>query len=111
MTKHVEAYFRTENDAESAKSSLQKYNIEQEAVEPIPEEVDLTPIVPASGSANTGGGTFNFTDVITPNKDKDAMADKRHLTHVLNFKIPEENYDEALKVIVEHDGHMEQSKL
>lgn len=112
MAKAVQAYFKTENDAESAKATLQSLSVEQEMVEAIPEETDMTPIVPIAGSTNSGGGTFNFTEVISPKHDQEsAMSDKRHLTHVLHFSIKEEEYERAIQVIKDHDGHMHRSNF
>ncbi|MYL72749.1 hypothetical protein GLW00_18115 [Halobacillus litoralis] len=108
MAKTIQAYFSTENDAESAKASLQPLSVEQDTVEAIPEDTDMTPIVPVAGSTNSGGGTFNFTEVVSPKHDKDsALSDKKHLTHVLHFSIKEEEYDRAVEVIKEHNGHMD----
>ncbi|KHE67080.1 hypothetical protein [Halobacillus sp. BBL2006] len=112
MAKHVEAFFQTENDAESAKASLQKLTIEHEMVEAIPEDKDLTTIVPVGGSSSTGGGAFNFTEVVQPAfDDEGALFDKRHLTHILHFEVQEEEYERALEIIKEHEGHMDKSHL
>ncbi|UOR13352.1 hypothetical protein [Halobacillus amylolyticus] len=92
MTKHVEAYFKTENDAESAKASLQKIEIENELVEPIPDDSSLLArLVPLSNFKNPGSD--------------------RHLTHLLQFDVKEEGYKSALSIIEEHDGHMDQSEV
>ncbi|SFK23622.1 hypothetical protein SAMN04487936_109158 [Halobacillus dabanensis] len=110
--KTIQAYFPTENDAESAKASLQSLSVKQDTVEVIPEDTDLAPIVPVAGSTNTGGGTFNFTEVVTPNHDRNsALSDKKHLTHVLHFSVKEEEYDRAIRVIEEHEGHMNRMDL
>ena len=109
--KAIQAYFQTENDAESAKASLQSLSVEQESVEAIPEDTDMTPIVPAAGSTNSGGGTFNFTEVVSPKHDRDALSYKKHLTHVLHFSVKEEEYDRAIQVIKEHEGHMNRTDL
>lgn len=112
LTKHIEAFFKTENDAESAKADLQKLTIEHEMVEAIPDEADLTTVVPIAGSSNTGGGTFNFTEVLEPKYDENgALSDKRHLTHILHFYIQEEEYDHALNIIKDHEGHMNKNHL
>ncbi|MYL38318.1 hypothetical protein [Halobacillus litoralis] len=112
MSKTVQAYFQTENDAESAKADLQSLSVQREMVEAIPGDVDLTPVVPVAGSANTGGGTFNFTEVITPKHDREeALSDKRHLTHVLHFSVKEEEYERAVGVIKDHNGHMNRNDL
>jgi hypothetical protein len=110
--KAVQVYFPTENEAESAKASLQSLSVEQESVEVIPGDTDMAPIVPVAGSANTGGGTFSFTEVISPKHDQDsALSDKKHLTHVLQFSVKEEEYDRAIQVIKEHEGHMNRKDM
>ncbi|RWZ58229.1 hypothetical protein EQV77_10665 [Halobacillus fulvus] len=112
MAKHIEAFFPTENDAEGAKSELQKLKIEKELIEPIPEDTDLTPIVPIVSSTNAGSGSLNFNDVLEPIKNQDdSMRDKKQLTHVLHFYLQEEHYDQAIEVIKNHHGHMDEKKL
>ncbi len=92
MTKHVEAYFETENDAESAKASLQKLVIEEEYIEPVP---DNTPLLSR----------------LIPLNNLDKSGPDKQLTHLLRFDVKDENYETALNVIKEHEGHMDPSEL
>lgn len=108
MTRHIEAFFETENDAESAKADLQELGIEKEMVEPIPDDADVLPIVPVQGSTNTGGGGVSFDSIVHPGKDD---TRKKHLTHVLHFYLKDEHFDGALEKIKEHNGHMDEKYL
>ncbi|UOQ43684.1 hypothetical protein MUN89_17615 [Halobacillus salinarum] len=108
MAKHVEAYFHTENDAESAKADLQSLEIEHEFIEAIPDDRDLNTIVPVGGSSQFGG-TANISSVMNT---KDIMDDPDgHLTHLLQFEVDEDRYEEALSIIKQHMGHMDQDHL
>ncbi|CDQ20403.1 Glyoxalase/Bleomycin resistance protein/Dioxygenase superfamily protein [Halobacillus karajensis] len=112
MTKSVQAYFATENDAESAKASLQSLSIGRETVEAIPEDTDMTPIIPVAGSTNSGGGTFNFTEVVSPKQDHEhAKSDKKTLTHILHFTLPAEEIERALQIIKDHKGYINRKDM
>ncbi|MCA0984051.1 hypothetical protein LCL89_08340 [Halobacillus yeomjeoni] len=111
MSKYIEAFFKNENDAESAKADLQALTVEKELVEPIPDETEMAHVVPVVSSSHTGGA-LNFTEVLKPEFDKDgALSDKRHLTHTLHFYVQEEEYDRALSIIEKHEGHMQKIHL
>ncbi|MBA2176517.1 hypothetical protein H0266_16585 [Halobacillus locisalis] len=110
MTKHIEAFFESENDAESAKADLQELSIEKELVEPIPADTDLGPIIPIAGSASSGPGAVSFEDVAEPTRDG-ALFSKKHLTHVLHFYLKDEEFDHAVKKIEKHNGHMNEKHL
>ncbi|TGB03991.1 hypothetical protein [Halobacillus salinus] len=108
MTKHIEAFFETENDAESAKADLQELGIEKELVEPIPEEADVLPIVPVAGSTNVGGAGISYDNIVHPGQDD---TGKKHLTHVLHFYLSDEHFDRAIEKIGKHSGHMNEKHL
>ncbi|MGI8314958.1 hypothetical protein [Halobacillus mangrovi] len=108
MAKHVEAFFKNENDAESAKAELQKLTIENEMVEAIPEDRDLSMVIPLQSSSGTAGATTNFVGALET--DNDPLNDQKHLTHILHFQVQEEQYDRAVKIIEQHKGHMESVK-
>ncbi|GGF23364.1 hypothetical protein GCM10010954_22720 [Halobacillus andaensis] len=113
MTKHIEAFFKTENDAESAKAELQKLSISNQFVEPIPEESRLTGIVPVLNQGTTAG-VAGFRDFIKPNKstsEDDTPPDTGHLTHLLHFDVDKDDYNDALAILKTHDGHMDKDKI
>ncbi len=58
MTKHIQAYFQTEDQAEGARTSLQTFNVKQLEVGRLPHQISqsgkvLVPLVPIA--TNTGG--------------------------------------------------------
>ncbi|MCP3028873.1 hypothetical protein [Halobacillus sp. A5] len=113
MTKHIEAYFKTENDAESAKAELQKLSVTNEMVEPIPEESRLTGVVPVLNQSQSAG-VANFSDVINPEKStsrEDTPPEVKHLTYLLHFDVDSKEYNDALAILKTHHGHMNQDKL
>ncbi|WP_101846383.1 hypothetical protein [Halobacillus sp. Marseille-P3879] len=113
MTKHIEAYFKTENDAESARAELQKLSVSNEMVEAIPEESRLTGIVPILNQSQSAG-VANFSDVIKPDKAtsrEDTPPETNYLTHLLHFDVDRDEYNDALAILTTHQGHMDQDKL
>ncbi|MFC7063088.1 hypothetical protein [Halobacillus seohaensis] len=112
MRKHIEAYFNTENDAESARAELQKLSMENDLVEAIPEETRLTGIVPVLNQSQSAG-VPDFNDFIDPDKNvsKDENQDVDHLTHLLHFDVKGDDYNEALAILKTHNGHMDQDEI
>lgn len=58
MTKHIQAYFQTEDQAEGARTTLQTFNVKQLEVGRLPHQISqsgkvLVPLVPIA--TNTGG--------------------------------------------------------
>ncbi|MCP3032087.1 hypothetical protein LF817_12090 [Halobacillus sp. A1] len=119
MTKHIEAFFRTENDGESAKAELQKLSTQNEMVEPIPEQSRLTGVVPVlnqsqSSGGVAAGGVAGFGDFLKSDKNtsrEDTPTDVEHLTYLLHFDVKDDEYQEALSILKNHDGHMDQDKI
>ncbi|MFQ3546224.1 hypothetical protein Q7A53_19245 [Halobacillus rhizosphaerae] len=111
MSKHVEAYFKTENDAESAKAELQSLRTENELVEAIPEDANLTTSIIPLGGANQFGAGAGVAGALDPDDEAAPGSNDEHLTHLLHFQIHEEDFDQALHIIQKHQGHMDQSHL
>ncbi len=111
MSKHVEAYFKTENDAESAKAELQSLRTENELVEAIPEDANLTTSIIPLGGANQFGAGAGVAGALDPDDESAPGSNDEHLTHLLQFQVHEEDFDQALHTIQKHYGHMDQSHL
>lgn len=91
------AYFKSENDAESARASLQKLKVENERVEEIPEDSRKERIIPFSSSglqANVAEYGESFNDAFG--------AKGEDMTHLLQFDVAEDDHDDAVKVLEEH---------
>ncbi|MFC4557740.1 hypothetical protein ACFO3D_05900 [Virgibacillus kekensis] len=81
----IDAYFRTENDAESAKASLETLKVENSSVEPVTEELrnKLIEIL-----------RDMFT---TPDEDP-------HHPYLLHAEVKQEDFQEAVDVVKKGKG-------
>ncbi|WP_347861325.1 hypothetical protein U0355_11790 [Salimicrobium sp. PL1-032A] len=91
------AYFKSENDAESAMTSLKKLKVENEKVEEIPEDSRKNRVMPFS----SGGLQANMAEY--GESFNDAFGAKgAEMTYLLQFDVEEEDHDAAIKVLEEH---------
>ena len=107
MTRTVEVYFKSENDAASASASLQRLKTHNMFTDPMTDDYDTKMIVPFFPTAiHDLGATTNMASadpgvvgmVETENKDKNVK-----LTHLLQFDVEESDYEEALWILKEHE--------
>ncbi len=132
MSKPIQAYFHTENEAEDVRIKLQTYRVERVEIGELDEGPDRdTPllfpiavagagIIPAdvgyAGSeagpiAATGaaaaGTYFGFRTLDEAGHDKDGDGvDDRELRYALSAKVAEEQYGEIVDLIRRHRGHV-----
>ncbi|MFK3960203.1 hypothetical protein [Guptibacillus hwajinpoensis] len=115
MSKSLQAYFTTENDAESAKADLQTYSVSQLSVEHIPEDQKLSIDTPVQGQGTaTPAGANNdlFFSNETPtgkqeeNADPSEQAD-REFRYVLAFNTEEQDDTDLREVVSKNNGAME----
>lgn len=137
MSKMIQAYFRTEDDAEGARTSLLAYKTEQLEVGALQEGLSsrahlLVPIVPWTtngdgGSAGTNG-FFGGGPVVgvRPPRDtlpNDAAADHEPVTadaadeltdsdydglrYVLSAQVQDEDYEEIVQKLRENHAYVE----
>ncbi|PAV31479.1 hypothetical protein CIL05_02155 [Virgibacillus profundi] len=103
MTKNILAYFKSENDAESAKANLQRLQVSNLFVDEIPEtdhNVTYVPLMPI-GSTNTGtsaGGVVGLGDDLANKDDNPA-------THLLEGQVDEKDYEEAIQILADSKGY------
>ncbi|MFB5662414.1 hypothetical protein [Alteribacillus sp. HJP-4] len=112
--KNVQAYFFTENDAESAKIKLQSLRVEDMLIDSIPEEADRTILVPiqSSGSGSSGAGPIP-APVNVDSGEKESLfkvsSESRDLNYILQFNVHEEDYSAVMDVLREKNAHLERS--
>jgi|SRR5690625_2967905 len=102
MPKSILVYFKSENDAEAARSGLQRLRVSDLYVDHLPGGDTKTAYVPI-GSADredleSRKGFFKGLF----QKDEDPM------THLVQAKVQEVDYDEAIGVLSELNGYVEQ---
>lgn len=102
MLQHVQVYFESENDAESAVVKLKKVAISDARVDSIPDGDRNLFVIPA---LNFSGGTGSSAGVIAnPNQNQ---GDPKDFTHVLEFYVAPENIPEMLEVLGTTNGHLD----
>lgn len=95
--KTEELYFKSENDAEAARSELDSFRVRDVSVEEVPEptgrDKTFIPLVP--------GFTGPTGLEASPLKNKEKLQGERRetVTHLLRFSIDEDEYDNAMKVL------------
>ncbi len=115
MYKTIQAFFKTENDAEAVKALLNKLKTNDLRVDQLPEEgigsIFLVPLT-YGGNNSTGTGTGSPTGaaggvIAAAEQSNDDSARE----HVLEAKVEEEDLQEALKIIMENDGHVDRDSV
>ncbi|WP_377891083.1 hypothetical protein [Alkalihalobacillus sp. R86527] len=114
MSKTLQAYFPTENEAESAKADLKNYSVNNVSVEEVNEEKNLSVDTPDSGQgSNTEAGANNdlFFSNETPTGKQEENADPeqndKHYSYMLSFETTEEDDTELREIVTKHNGAME----
>lgn len=121
MAKNVRVYFTSENDVESAHTSLQSLKISDLYIEEMPEgtEADTDMFIPlfatnigTSGSASNLGMSGTAAPFVPGITEEDVGEEgSGSITHLLHFEVEEEDYDEAIAILKEFEcyGTNEQS--
>lgn len=118
MSRMIQAYFHTENQAEDARVHLVKFNPERLEVGALPEGYGgsgrlLLPMVEGGGivSESSSNNRFGMVDVL-PNAAPVAADyanddDAHRLRYVLSVKLDDGDYLEAVGLIRRNHGHLE----
>ncbi|WP_186578702.1 hypothetical protein [Aquibacillus kalidii] len=109
MSKHVQAYFRNENDAESAHAMLNKLNIKDLRIDVIPEDSKTMALIPAingniSSSTYNGNGIFS---TLGEDGELNDVADSKHFRQILEFYVDDGELDQALNTLAQHGGYVD----
>ncbi|WP_405097714.1 hypothetical protein [Oceanobacillus sp. FSL H7-0719] len=99
MKKRIEAYFKSENDVETAKTALQQLHVQDIIIDDIPEEGNKIAFVPFVQSGLSWGVAASL-DLNQEEKKEEEM------THVLEGKVKAEEYDKAIAILSEKEGYM-----
>ncbi|MCP3775142.1 hypothetical protein NLX71_17870 [Paenibacillus sp. MZ04-78.2] len=132
MSRPIQAYFHTENEAEDVRIKLQTYQVEQVEIGKLDEAPDRdTPLLFPIAIAGTGtipvgvgyagseagpiaatgvaaaGAYLGFRTLDEAGHDKDGDGvDDRKLRYALSTKVAAEQYDEIVDLIRRHRGHV-----
>lgn len=103
-----EVYFKNENDAEAAKASLSKVDAHNITVEELPSGFGsrggFIPLFAASGYGRTGMGV-PFVGDDSSDDAKAEKADPKHLSHLLRFEVGEQDREEAIALLKDHNPY------
>lgn len=114
MSKTLQAYFPTENEAESAKADLKNYSVDSVSVEELTEDNSPSVDTPDSGQGSaTQAGANNdlFFSNQTPTGKQEENADPeqgdKQFSYVLSFETTEDDDTELREIVTKHNGAME----
>ncbi len=102
MPKSILVYFKSENDAEAARSGLQRLRVSDLYVDHLPEGDSKSTYVPIGNmdEADTEARKGFFRKLFQ--KDDDDQ-----MTHLVQAKVQEQDYDAAMGILTELNGYIE----
>jgi hypothetical protein len=122
MSKSIQAYFNTENEAEDAKILLQTLAADMLEVEETGEEElegvrFIMPFAEAAGTMENGamrhsaGAAILHTAPAAGDLDAGESENLDHLRYVLSGKVRDIDFDEAVAIIYRNHGHVQSLEL
>lgn len=111
MYKPIQAFFKTEDDAETVRAELNKLktnDIRVDRLQDTDRTILLAPIT-FSGNYSTGMGAGGGGSIVPGfiTQDVEGNDDPREFT--VECKVAEDDYPDALKIIMENDGHVDKN--
>ncbi|WP_210469755.1 hypothetical protein [Sporosarcina sp. 6E9] len=109
MTRSVEVYLKSENDAESVRASLQTARVNNLVIDEMGEESEtrlFTPFFPTNiGSSGmpASAGPVGVSAPIGIEEDVFTGEEDAHPTHLLKLEVEESEYDHVLSILQKHD--------
>ena len=103
MIRKVEVYFENENDAESAKASLQSIKTTPVFIEEMSGETDGKVYVPFFYTNINSSGSMNNTGVIGTPASFSSDKKEGEVTHLLHCEVDEEDYNQAISILKVHN--------
>lgn len=109
MYKAIQAFFKTEDDAESARATLNKLKTNDIFVDHLPDgEGYITAVPLAYTGNNTHGMGAGHGGIIAPIAFTGEMKsdDNTPRTYMVDMQVDESDFQEALRIIMEKDGRV-----
>ncbi|KIL47795.1 hypothetical protein [Jeotgalibacillus campisalis] len=111
MLNHLQAYFKSENDAETALMKLQRISISEARVDSIPDDGNNKLfIVPAFNLSSAGGNAAN-AGMVSRNNENEKNQSSENFTHILEFKVSSDETNEALQILGTTDAHLDEETV
>ncbi|MFC4402640.1 hypothetical protein [Gracilibacillus xinjiangensis] len=115
MSRFIQAFFKTEDDAETVKTDLVKLKTSSIRIDHLPDAQQtmlLTPLAyggnNSSNSSTVGGG--GIVAAFTKNNGQE-VSDDSPRDYTIEFEVEEEDFEAALKVIMESDGYIDRKTI
>lgn len=107
MFKPLQAYFKSENDAEDVRTKLIKLNVRKVMIDELPENGDHKFVMPL-----TDGGGMTTSMLGTPVypvrlDDDDPGESDSGFQIILECQVEEKDLNEALEVVKDNGGHVD----
>jgi len=96
--KSIHAYFKSENDAEAAKASLEKLRVSDLLVDGFPDQENKAVFVPLFTMGSTAASTGFIAEGIYKDREEGDV------THLLQGKVSEADYGEAMRILQDGNG-------
>ncbi|MFC2949012.1 hypothetical protein [Virgibacillus sediminis] len=100
--KPIQAYFKSENDAEAARTALQRLKTEHVMVDSIPNDQKQARLIPLN-NPGAGAGTVGFMG--RAEAEMLQGDDQTSITHVLEGEVGEQEYEQATEILKQHNGY------
>ncbi|UOQ49991.1 hypothetical protein MUN88_07990 [Gracilibacillus caseinilyticus] len=113
MYKPLQAFFKTENDAESVKADLNKLKTNDIRVDQLPDAdhtLILTPLT-YSGNNTSGMGAGGGIVAAFRQDDEGLEVDNDPREYTLECEVSEDDFQEALRIIMDNDGYVDQESF
>ncbi|MFC3041205.1 hypothetical protein ACFOGI_13230 [Virgibacillus xinjiangensis] len=98
----IQAYFKSENDAEAAKADLQRLKTERVMVDSIPEDQKDASLIPIN---NPGAGAGTVGVVGSGEAGISTEEREKEFTHIVEGEVEEREYEQALNILKRHKGY------
>ncbi|WP_163538494.1 hypothetical protein [Gracilibacillus sp. YIM 98692] len=113
MYKPLQAFFKTEDDAETVKALLNKLKANDIVIDQLPDGDEGVFLVPLaySGSSTNGVGAGSGGGVLPLISRDEIGGDEESREFVLECEVAEEDYQESLKIVMENDGYVDKKQI
>ncbi|WP_182201422.1 hypothetical protein [Paraliobacillus salinarum] len=112
MYKQLQAYFRSENDAEDVRAKLNKLHVQNVQVDTLETDYDSTftaPLIARIGTTPNTAGMPAYPFKVMDDDMLDHNNEGRNVS--LECEVHEEDFAEALKILSENDGYVDREQF
>ena|SRR5690625_2609302 len=113
MSKSILGYFKTENDAEVARSRLQVLQAKNLYMDQMPAEEDdgtFTPVMSGDSDAFNRGGSIGGMAAINQDGHGDPifLEKSEHTKYLIQGQVKDKDFNKAIEIIKQANGNLEE---